>query len=266
MAPKTAPTLQSLEAKIDILLTKVEEISVLQAKVNSLEMTVHNLMERVTCLDKEVSTLKEVVNNREQQSRNNSIRLYGLCSSEQDTKDGGKMLAKRVYDSFVKPVLAAAKAGKHIEAVPSQTNSILEVYRVQSNQVRIPGQAPPPPSPIVVKFTSHSLRLAFLRNKKASLPPPSEDDKAAGTKKYAAVEDLTGPTYKKFKEMVESSLIEKVWSVEGRLRYMVHGDKSVYKVKSVFDSLAEITNTTYSFKLCLLWFFPSTGNLNLMNV
>ena len=93
--------------------------------------------------------------------------------------------------------------------------------------------------PVIIKFANPAIRLAFLRCKKEHTPAPLDSDKAAGTKKYTASEDLTGPTYKMFKAMVDSPLVDKVWTVDGRLRFTVPGDKSVKKVKSVFVSVAD---------------------------
>ena len=243
MAP--APTLQSLEAKLDMLLKKMDDFSALQAKVVRLETIVNDLSENVTSLNKEVLSLKEQANVREQQARGNSIRIFGLAVREEEAEDtSGKVLSKRVYDFLIKPVLAAAKANKEIDVLPQQFNAISDVYRVRVGKVKaaIPGlpQDPPAPAPIIVKFSSLHLRLAFLRNKRASLPAVSETDKFFGVKYYSATEDLTGPTYKKMREMMDSSLVEKVWAYDGRLRFTVPGDKLVKRVKSVFSSVEDI--------------------------
>ena len=141
-------------------------------------------------------------------------------------------------------MLAAAKASKEIDVLPQQFNAISDVYRVRVGKVKaaIPGlpQGPPAPAPIIVKFSSPHIRLAFLRNKRASLPAVSETDKFFGVKYYSATEDLTGPTYKKMREMMDSSLVEKVWAYDGRLRFTVPGDKLVKRVKSVFSSVEDI--------------------------
>ena len=199
----------------------------------------------VTSLNKEVLSLKEQANVREQQSRGNSIRIFGLAVSEEEAEDtSGKVLSKRVYDFLIKPVLAAAKASKQIDVLPQQFNAISDVYRVRVGKVKaaIPGlpQDPPAPAPIIVKFSSLHIILAFLRNKRASLPAVSETDKFFGVKYYSATEDLTGPTYKKMREMMDSSLVEKVWAYDGRLRFTVPGDKLVKRVKSVFSSVEDI--------------------------
>ena len=54
------------------------------------------------------------------------------------------------------------------------------------------------------------------------------------------VEDLTAPTYKKLREMLDSGRVDKVWAMDRRLRFTVPGDKIVRKVKSVFSSVDEI--------------------------
>ena len=244
MAPKAPaqPTMESLEAKIDKLLSKVDELSAMQVKVVKLEEANVTLSMQVASLNKEVTLLKEKDNSRDQQSKCNSVRLFGLRISEEEKEDGGKSLTKRVYDQIVKPVLVAAKSNKQIDVLPQLSNAIVEAYRIRPNASKpiISGQPPPLPPPIIVKFANQAVRLAFLRNKRASLPNPSADETAAGTLRYTVVEDLTETNYKKLREMADSSEVEKVWSVDGRLRFTVPGDKTIRRVKSVFASVADI--------------------------
>ena len=54
-----APSLESMEAKLDMLLANVAEIKVLQTKVNKLEATVEVLSSTVAALSKEVTILKD---------------------------------------------------------------------------------------------------------------------------------------------------------------------------------------------------------------
>ena len=243
-----APSLESLEAKMDTLLRKMEELTVLQIKVVELEDNVRVLNNQVSDLNftvaklnHEVLLLKEKDNSRDQQSRGSAVRLFGLATGEEeDTADPAKALIKRVYDCIVKPVLSAAKSNKQLDSVPSLANTIADAYRVGKAKQAIVGQPPPLPLPIIVKFVSPAIRLAFLRNKKASLPSPSAAEIQAGVKRYSVVEDLTPTTYKKMREMANSLEVDKVWSINGRLRYTVPGDKTIYKVKSVFASVSEI--------------------------
>ena len=228
-----APSLESLEAKMDTLLRKMEELTVLQIKVVELEDNqVFDLFSTVAKLNHEVLLLKEKDNSRDQQSRGSVVRLFGLATGEEeDAADPAKALIKRVYDCIVKPVLSAAKPSKQLDSVPSLANTIADAYRVGKAKQAIVGQPPPLPLPIIVKFVSPAIRLAFLRNKKASLPSPSAAEIQAG---------VTPTTYKKMHEMANSLEVDKVWSINRRLRYTVLGDKTIYKVKSVFASVSEI--------------------------
>ena len=89
-----------------------------------------------------------------------------------------------MYDTIVKPVLAAARANKQLEALPSLANTVSEVYRVRVGAPKqaIPGQPVEPqlPPPLIIKFASAHVRMAFLKNKKTSLPPPTATERAAG--------------------------------------------------------------------------------------
>ena len=147
MAP--APTLQSLEAKLDMLLKKMDDFSALQTKVERLETIVNSLSENMASLNKEVLSLKEQANNREQQFRSNSIRVFGLSISEEEANDtSGKVLSKRVYDAIIKPVLVAAKANKQIDVFPQQLNAISDAYRVRVGTGQCPGHYSwPAPAP-----------------------------------------------------------------------------------------------------------------------
>ena len=232
----------------------MEELTVLQIKVVELEDDVRVLNNKVSDLNStvaklnnEMTLLKEKDNDRDQQSRGNAVRLFGLAAGEEeDATDPARALIKRVYDCIIKPVLTAAKANKQLDSIPSLSNTIADEYRIKSAgkaKQAIVGQPPPMPHPIIVKFVSPAIRLAFLRNKKASLPSPSAAEIQAGVKRYSVVEDLTPTTHKKMREMANSLEVDKVWSINGRLRYTVPGDKTIYKVKSVFASVSEIVGS-----------------------
>ena len=173
-----SPFMERLEGKMDMLLRRMEELAGLQEKVTMLETAVVVLNETVASLSKEVAELKAKSNARDQQARGHSLRLYGLGLGEEEdnSAESGRVLLKRVYDTIVKPVLAAARANKQLEALPSLANAVSEVYRVRVGAPKqaIPGQPVEPqlPPPLIIKFASAHVRMAFLKNKKTSLPPP----------------------------------------------------------------------------------------------
>ena len=184
MAPPSDPDSPSpfmvrLEAKMDMMLRRMDEFTAMQEKMVMLETTVGALNETVATLYREVAELKDKSNARDQQARGLSLRLYGLDLGEEEdnSAESGRALLKRVYDHIVKPVLASAKANKQLEALPNLGNAVTEAYRIRggaTKQPSIPGQPVKPqlPPPLIIKFASAHVRMTFLKNKKASLPPP----------------------------------------------------------------------------------------------
>ena len=84
--------------------------------------------------------------------------------------------------------------------------------------------------------------MAVLRYKKLNTPSPSEDEKKSGAVKFSLVEDLTGPTYRKLKEIQQDVRVERAWTMDGSIRYTTSGDKSgaVRRVRSIYDSIDTI--------------------------
>jgi hypothetical protein len=97
------------------------------------------------------------------------------------------------------------------------------------------------PSPIIIKLCNRKLRLTILKNKRLSIPAPTDVERGNGIKKFIVVEDLTVPTFKKLSDLLADDRVDKAWSTEGRLRCVLMGDdKGVKKVKSVFDTTDDI--------------------------
>jgi hypothetical protein len=54
------------------------------------------------------------------------------------------------------------------------------------------------------------------------------------------VEDLTPANYRMLKLLQEREEVSWVWSIEGRLRFVLKNNDKVFKVKSVFDPVESI--------------------------
>ena len=237
----TVPPNSTMEEKLDLALTWLSAIAMQQSKIDDLESKVTNLEGRVASqeasiksLNKEVRAVKEAANLRDQEARGNTIRLFGLPVS-QDEESGAKPLSDIVYNRILKPILTAARASGDCPTVPHVANLFEDCYRVGK-----PSANSKTPPPIIIKV-SRIHRLAILKNKRLNTPPPSDTEKAAGLKRFIIVEDLTPPAHKLLKDLQEDSRVEKTWSVDGRLRFVLCGDdKTVKKVKSVFDTVDEI--------------------------
>jgi hypothetical protein len=203
-----------------------------QAKVSLLE-------KKVTSLEKEVKHLKEAGNDRDQATKSCSVRLFGYSTTEEESaSDGGKVFQSKLYEKIIKPCLNSAKANGELQSVPQFATAIHKIFRVgkSSNPAR--------PAPIIINFTSEAIRLAVLRNKKNSLPTPQMSERDAGIRRYMLVEDLTPANYNMVKLLHNREEVSKVWSIEGRIRFKKHGQDTIFKVKSVFDSVESIVNNS----------------------
>jgi hypothetical protein len=215
------------------------------AAVNRIEATQAEHKVRITeceakieVLDRQVYELRNIVNMREQEQRNMSIRISGfpLLDDEKASTDA-KFLAKKIYEKALYPVLAAAKAKNDIDKIPTLNNTIASCYRVGANFARANTATPPP---LVIKLQSEHVRMAILKNKRLSTPSPTDEEKAMGLKKMIIMEDLTPACYKLLRDLQRSEEVQKAWTVEGRIRFLLTGSQTIHKVKSVFDSASGI--------------------------
>jgi hypothetical protein len=240
------PPNASMEEKIDLILhvlagvAKKQEIIIkLEEKVSSLESKAAAQEAVISSLTKEVHSLKEASNDRDQADRGNTLRLFGLPLSKEE-RDGNKTTAAVAYDRILKPILSAAKTKGSVPSVPQLTSLVTECYRV--GKPGSPESGSPPP--IIIKFANPHHRLAILRAKKENTPSPTDAERTAGFKRFVLVEDLTPANHKTLKDLNSDERVEKVWSVDGRIRFVLSGDdKSVKRVKSVFDSVESIISS-----------------------
>ncbi len=228
----------STDDKLDLLLSLVADLHKSQAKVEKLSVEVADLQARVGHQDDLIKKLREQNNNLEQLTKGKSMRIFNFPMGEDAGADVGKALAARVYDKLLKPLLTAAKAKSEISSVPQCINVIESIYRVGKPTTR-DGVVRPPP--IMVRLCSKLLHTAIMKCKRESTPAPTTQEKEAGIRRFVVVEDLTAPNYRKLQEMLADDRVEKAWSVNGRIRYVMTGDnKSVKHVKSVFDPIEVI--------------------------
>ena len=216
---ETRALLAASQAKVDVLETKV---AILETTVSSMEV--------------DILSLKEQLNNKNQEGKLLSARLFGIPVTDEETKstDGGESFRKQIYDRYVKPCLNAARSNGDISSVPQAHNVITKCFRLGKPT----GTRPPP---LLVTFSSYELRTAVFRYKRDSFPVPSEAEKINGTKRYVMVEDLTSPTYSLLKALKDHPDVQKAYTIEGRIRFSkVAKPDFILKVKSVFEPIEKI--------------------------
>jgi hypothetical protein len=230
------PVQEQLHEILSLLKSQGADIAETKKMLAESQARVSTLEKKVSVLERENKMLKENSNDRDQASRSRSIRLFGVPQSDEETKsaDGGKAFYSKMYDKILKPCLNSAKTNGDLQSVPHFATAVESIYR--SGKSAIASR----PAPLVITFSNESYRMAVMRNKKLSLPSPTPQEKEAGIRRYMAVEDLTSANFNMLKQLKSREEVDKVWSIEGKLRFKLRGHDTVHKVKSVFDTLESI--------------------------
>ena len=232
--PSVLPDL-SLEDMVKHIYLTVNDI---KATLSDQQQRVSKLETEVSSLNKEVSSLKDVVNMHEQSLRSNSIRITGFPFTEDEKKSRNSAALKaRILDRVLNPILTVAQERGLIDPSLPVNNIISSCYRVGSASAK-PDTASPPP--LVVKLSSSQLRVDILRCKKEAVFGPTSQEKAIGLKKFIITEDLTQPAFKKLKELQSSEKVDRAWSIDGRINFMLSNSTVVHRVVSVFDEVDTI--------------------------
>ena len=235
----------SSEAKLDLILQQLEQLKALGPIQSSLEglskamgevkEDVRNLQydvadhhDQLAALERDMLEQKDVSNQQQQQLRALTLRLLNFPVIAGEGDDNNPGLRARVYDTVLKPLLTAAKAAKDLSMVPQMATVIEACFRPFNAAANSTG-----PQQVIIKLTSRPIKIAIMRQKK-NLPKPAGNDK-----KFILVEDLTPATHRMLTAIVKSKECEKVWTIDGVIKYTIEGQEGVKTVKSVFVSLAK---------------------------
>jgi hypothetical protein len=225
---------EQLTEILGLLRSQGAEISETKKMLTESQAKVTQLENRVVTLEREVKGLKEAANDRDQADKGRTVRLFGYPVTEEETSsDGGKSFQSKLYDRVLKPCLNNAKSNGDLQTVPQFSTAIDKMYRAGKSSADRP-------APVIIKFTSEVFRTAVLRHKKASLPAPTPQERAAGTRRFVVVEDLTPANYRMLKQLQGRDEVSRVWSIDGKLRFVLKDNDKIFKVKSVFDPVETI--------------------------
>jgi hypothetical protein len=225
---------EQLTEILGLLRSQGAEISETKKMLAESQEKVTKLESRVVTLEREVKSLKESANDRDQADKGRTVRLFGYPVTEEETaSDGGKTFQSKIYERILKPCLNNAKVSGDLPTVPQFTTAIDRMYRAGKS-------SPDHPAPIIIKFTSDIVRTAVLRHKKASIPAPTPQEKAAGARRFVMVEDLTPANYRMMKQLQGRDEVSRVWSIDGKPRFVLKDNDKIFRVKSVFDSVESI--------------------------
>ena len=235
------------EAKLDLILKQLEQLKALgpiQSSLEGLTMAMGEVKEdvmnlkydvaehhdRLAALERDMLEQKDVSNQQQQQLRALTLRLLNFPVIPGEGDDNNAGLRARVYDTVLKPLLVAAKAAKDLATVPQMATVIEACFRPFNAAAN-----PNSDSGVIIKLTSRPIKIAIMKQKKNHLPKPSGDDK-----RFILVEDLTPATHKMLTSIVKAKVFEKVWTIDGVIKYTVEGQEGIKTVKSVFVPLAKV--------------------------
>jgi hypothetical protein len=237
------PTLKDIQQSMQQLISYVSNQTVKVEAIEQKLAAVEQLQKNVNVISSEVSQMREKVNRIEQASRACVVRVAGLAVSDSDMQQHGfeKAIIKRVYDRIVKLILSVAKNNGVIDSVPTMLNVIKQGYVVSKESKDKLGRQQPPI--LAVRFTNRFLRNTVMRLRREHMPAPSDAERAAGVTRYYVNEDLTSDTAQ-VKELRSSDLVERVWTIDGRIRFTKPGDTTIIKLGSPFMSLEEALSKT----------------------
>lgn len=196
----------------------------------------------VAALRKEVASLKASINEVEQKERADSIRVTGITVTEAEEEECGpsKAIGRKVYDRLLKPILTAARAKGDIRRVPAEENLIVSAFKLGKGWKNPAGIVLPPP--IIVRFASVEMRNAVLKNKRLNMPHTTEEEKKCGIQSFGITENLTATCVKKIQEMKKDERVERVWTIDGRIRFTIKNSKSIFRLPSPYSDLEEVIN------------------------
>ncbi|XP_026289139.2 protein unc-13 homolog C-like [Frankliniella occidentalis] len=179
------------------------EITRLTKEVEDLQVEVLNLSKDISQKDKKIEELEGRLEEHEQYSRRNNLRIFGVTESPKENTD----------DLVVK--------------VAKKINVDIDVSQIdRSHRIGKPGSNP---RPIIVKFIGYGPRQAMFRAKKAL--------KGSG---ITIREDLTKQRLDLLKGAAEVYFEKNVWSHDGVIMVKI-GDHRPFRLKrsSELDSLME---------------------------
>ena len=226
---KQLKALESLGPIQKSLETLQNSVGLVKEDIKNLQYDVADHHDRLAVLERDMQEQKDVSNQQQQQLRSLTLRLLNFPVVPGESDDNNAGLRARVYDVILKPLLVAAKAAKDLSSVPQAATVIEACFRPFNAAANSEG-----PPQVIIKVSSKPIKIAILKQRK-NLPKPSGQDK-----KFILVEDLTPASHKMLTSISKSKLAEKVWTIDGAIKYTIAGQQGVKTVKSVFDPLNKI--------------------------
>ena len=177
---------------------------------------------------------KEMANVQQQLLRSLTVRLLNVPPTPGEAANNYAKLRELIYIRYFLPLLHSAVVEGDIPNIPPSSTIIDSCFRPY---LPTAGKQPPP---VIIKVANRQLKVAIMKNKK-ELPSPSPEEVAAGITCFILIEDLTPDNHRALSALSKSKLTAKVWSVDGRIKFILADKPNVIMtVKSVYDSVEKM--------------------------
>jgi len=183
------------------------------ANTNNITALTTDLEAFKTSTAADINKLKIAFNNREQQLRSATVRIFNFPHSHGESVDNFRNLTAKVFDRLIQPALAAAVEAGELARAPPQQSVIEACFRAFAPNEPAAGD---PPLPVICRLSNRFYKSCVLRHKKAATAQ-TEAERAARSKRVVIVEDLTPPSHGLLKALQADTRVGKVWSINGQM-------------------------------------------------
>ena len=201
----------SMKASLDLLSAKFDET------VDALTTSVDKLLTDSKISSKSLLSLGVMVNDREQHSRNFSIRISGL-KMPLESRKSAISTSQSVYKSTLAPILSLAVEDGTLPKLPDMWALIEYAHVIPSKKNGVDA----PDIQVLVRFQSRLFRDLIFKYKRAFLD-------MKGLKDIFISEDLTQLNFRKLMELKKDPKIKSVWSNSGKIFFTEKSDPDTRK-------------------------------------
>jgi hypothetical protein len=241
----------NISSKLDSICNKLQKMDVIESKLEQVENALCELKHDNTLIreelalargenvkkDKLIADLSAQVNRLDQASRANSIRVIGLPVTMQTSPAD---IVKIVFENVVNPCLESAKKAGEFPSMYVPFPDLLI-----DSAFSIPSKANSS-TPVIVKFSSTSIRNIVFRHKKSALPQVKDPASNRTRNKYSVYEDLSPANHATLQRFAKDSRVKSTWSYNGQVRFKVHNNDTMYRVKSSSDTYEDLVSSASS--------------------
>ena len=211
--------IQNLQDSMDSLTSRFDS---LDSRIDGISNKIDKLTSDNINSEKLIKNLSTAMNEREQHSRNSSVRIFGLSLDEKTSGDA-IATSQAVYSSLLKPILEKAAENGTIAGVPSMFELIEYAHTLPVRKSSTVESSEKSVKPIIVRFQSRLYRSVIFKFKKEFLTNKSE------YKSVFLTEDLTTVNYLKLVSLKKDEKVLSAWSMGGKIFYKDKNNPDIKK-------------------------------------